>query len=555
MMIHPFLRFLRQILKYLTANIIIDNASCVDEAFSKIVGGTYDVVVSDYGMPRKNGLEFLELLREQGNDIPFILFTGKGTKEVAVKALNLGVNAYIDKHANPETVYGELVHGIEKTVKAARAQKFLQNKALQISAMEQAPRTILENHEFTKCARQIFDICKRLIQATSGYLALIDSTNKFNEVLFIDSGDYSCTVDKSLPMPIRGLRGEVYAQGKALYENDFVNSKWINFLPKGHVALENVLFAPIISEGKAVGVIGLANKNGGFVENDAILASYFVEITSIALLNSQALDKAEVAFNSRRMIEEELRTIFDSSPTWIFYKDKENCFIRVNQAFADAIQLSKRQIEGHSVFELFPKWQAEDYWKDDKRVIASGKPKLGIIEQMKVKDQFLWVKTDKLPYRGSGGNIIGVIGFVTDITEQRNRELTLRRMTLRFKLEDGNLYHTSEMLPIVSLEALKDLKKIGFDAVVISRTSQADFIKQIDPTVEFYWLAEHGRDHLKPDAETIKKIFEAKVKNTIFLFDGTRLFGLQNGRSRDSVSSSMVQRVRRVQRQHCIAAI
>ncbi len=90
-------------------------------------------------------------------------------------------------------------------------------------------------------------------------------------------------------------------------------------------------------------------------------------------------------------------------------------------------------------------------------VIASGKPKLGIIEQMKVKDQFLWVKTDKLPYRGSGGNIIGVIGFVTDITEQRNRELTLVRMTLRFKLEDGNLYHTSEMLPIVSLEALKDL--------------------------------------------------------------------------------------------------
>ncbi len=197
------------------------------------------MVVSDYGMPRKNGLEFLELLREQGNDIPFILFTGKGTKEVAVKALNLGVNAYIDKHANPETVYGEPVfHGIEKTVKAARAQKFLQNKALQISAMEQAPRTILENHEFTKCARQIFDICKRLTEVTSGYLALIDSTNKFNEVLFIDSGDYSCTVDKSLPMPIRGLRGEVYAQGKALYENDFVNSKWINFLPKGHVALK-----------------------------------------------------------------------------------------------------------------------------------------------------------------------------------------------------------------------------------------------------------------------------------------------------------------------------
>ena len=48
--------------------------------------GNYDVVVSDYEMPQKDGLQFLKELREQNNEIPFILFTGKGREEVAIQS-------------------------------------------------------------------------------------------------------------------------------------------------------------------------------------------------------------------------------------------------------------------------------------------------------------------------------------------------------------------------------------------------------------------------------------------------------------------------------------
>ncbi len=61
-------------------------------------------------------LEFLKELREQHNKIPFILFTGKGREEVAIKALNLGVDGYFNKQGSPETVYGELCYGIIQTV-------------------------------------------------------------------------------------------------------------------------------------------------------------------------------------------------------------------------------------------------------------------------------------------------------------------------------------------------------------------------------------------------------------------------------------------------------
>ena len=113
------------ILLDLDSSFEIDQACCVDEGLSKLAVGCYDVVVSDYEMPQKDGLQFLTELREQKNEIPFILFTGKGREEVAIKALNLGADGYHNKQGNPETVYGELSHSINLVVDRSKAKQAL----------------------------------------------------------------------------------------------------------------------------------------------------------------------------------------------------------------------------------------------------------------------------------------------------------------------------------------------------------------------------------------------------------------------------------------------
>ncbi len=100
----------------------IDHACCVDEALKKLASESYDLVVSDYEMPTKNGLEFLQELREQKNYIPFIMFTGKGREEVIIKALNLGADRYVNKNGDPETVYFELSHAITATVEQKKSK-------------------------------------------------------------------------------------------------------------------------------------------------------------------------------------------------------------------------------------------------------------------------------------------------------------------------------------------------------------------------------------------------------------------------------------------------
>lgn len=144
------------------------------------------------------------------------------------------------------------------------------------------------------------------------------------------------------------------------------------------------------------------------------------------LLGYKGLDKDVTDFVlAEKKLEEqqkEQQVIFDSLPAWVFYKDKKNNFVRVNKALADVMGMPREKLEGQPLSKFYPKKQAEAYWKDDKEVMASGRPKRNIIEPMDSPEGTLWVKTDKIPYRNEEGNIMGIIGFALDITEQKEAE-------------------------------------------------------------------------------------------------------------------------------------
>jgi hypothetical protein len=85
------------------------------------------------------------------------LFTGKGREEVAIKALNLGADGYFNKQGSPETVYGELAHGI----RTAFAHKETQER----SKKEETLRTILLDN--LPCTALILEKGTRTIVASN----------------------------------------------------------------------------------------------------------------------------------------------------------------------------------------------------------------------------------------------------------------------------------------------------------------------------------------------------------------------------------------------------
>jgi GAF domain-containing protein len=92
-------------------------------------------------------------------------------------------------------------------------------------------------------------------------------------------------------MPLKGLRESACKLQKVVYDNDFMNSDWAGFVPEGHVELRNIMFAPLSIGSKTVGILGLANKPGGFTEKDTDLAAGFGELAALALQNSRLIER------------------------------------------------------------------------------------------------------------------------------------------------------------------------------------------------------------------------------------------------------------------------
>jgi PAS domain S-box-containing protein len=113
--------------------------------------------------------------------------------------------------------------------------------------------------------------------------------------------------------------------------------------------------------------------------------------------------------------------------------------------------LPKEQLEGKSLFDLYPREQAETYWRDDQEVLASGLPKLNIVEPMRTAAGDRWVQTGKVPCRDAQGNLTGVIGFALDITERRRAEAELRESEARAQVAEAVRLERQRLAAVLNL--------------------------------------------------------------------------------------------------------
>ena len=86
-----------------------------DSAIERLRAESFDCVVSDYEMPGTDGLELLSRVRDRSDDLPFLLYTGKGSESIASRAINAGVTGYLQK-GGPEQ-HERLANRIEHAVR------------------------------------------------------------------------------------------------------------------------------------------------------------------------------------------------------------------------------------------------------------------------------------------------------------------------------------------------------------------------------------------------------------------------------------------------------
>lgn len=102
----------------------------------------FDIVILDYNLPDKSGLELLDQIRNTRKDVEVIITTGMGSERVAVDALRLHVNDYIIKEGN---FAAQVAKAVLYSCERLKLKKALQEKEELLRISELKYRTLIEN--------------------------------------------------------------------------------------------------------------------------------------------------------------------------------------------------------------------------------------------------------------------------------------------------------------------------------------------------------------------------------------------------------------------------
>jgi len=251
-------------------------------------------------------------------------------------------------------------------------------------------------------------------------------------------------------------------------------------MPEGHLSLSNVLFAPLMIRGKAVGLLGLANKSGEFTEDDAHIASAFSEITAIALVNKRMEEEREqllkdleqrvqertadlVTTNKQlrkqveqrkqaekalRKTEESYRTMIETMNQGLGIVDESGLWTYVNEKFCKMVGYAYDQLIGRPVHEQLDEMN---------RMIFKGqmiKRRKGEYEPYEMalnrKDgSTVDMLVSPKPIFDEADQFQGSFAVFSDITKQKKNEESFRKgiseiRILKDRLESENVHFRRE---------------------------------------------------------------------------------------------------------------
>ena len=159
-------------------------------------------------------------------------------------------------------------------------------------------------------------------------------------------------------------------------------------------------------------------------EDQTFITSIFRDIT----------DRKQVA----QLLGEErqqLRTLIDTIPDYIFIKDRQGKFVISNIAHTQAAGVSSSdELVGKDAYDTFPKELADQYHQDDAQVMESGESLLN--HERRTVDAHgneRWVLTNKIPLHNAEGIVTGLVGISRNITKRKQAEIQQRESEARLR--------------------------------------------------------------------------------------------------------------------------
>ncbi len=348
--------------------------SSAEETQDVIDSEDIDVIVSDYQMPDMNGLDFLEEVRNERDDgIPFIMFTGKGREEVAIKALNLGADRYIQKGGDPKSQYGVLADAITQEYESHKSKKKLEESKEELRESRKKYKKIFEESPLGVLH---YDEVGVIIECNDKFVDIIGSSR--DELIGFDM--LEDLENDELMEEVRSSLGD----GEGYYEGEYTS------ITAGETSIVRVFFK------------GIENEHG--------------EISSgIALVED---------ISERKEHEQELRrkeTYLDHTPAFINVIDENGKIKYHSYPSKEIVGLDPSKFMGEEGIEFVHPDDREKTLEMFSKVLENPGEECRAELRGKVEDGWIWLEVRAVNHLDDP-EINGIIVTAQDISERKEME-------------------------------------------------------------------------------------------------------------------------------------
>ncbi len=330
-----------------------------------------DCIVSDYDMPGTNGLEFLERVRASHPTLPFILFTGKGSEEIASEAISAGVTDYLQKQRGTEQ-YEMLLNRVRNAVDRRR----------------------------TRAA---------LAESEQKYSTLVEEAN--DGVLIVQDGVFEFANEKAadiLGTTVADVEGEFMPSFVAPEDRETLADRYAR-REGGESVPGRYEFTALTSSGDRV-PIELTSSRITYDGDPAVMAI--------------CRDVSERRHREREL--QRYRTLVETVGDAMYVLDTEGRITMVNEAFTEHAGVSRSELEGTHVST----YMGEDAFEKGADLIqelieSEGRDRGRFEFETDLRGERRIYEDNVAMLTDEDGEYAGSVGIIRDITDRKERERDL----------------------------------------------------------------------------------------------------------------------------------
>jgi PAS domain S-box-containing protein len=247
--------------------------------------------------------------------------------------------------------------------------------------------------------------------------------------------------------------------------------------------------------GEIVGIIGIGRDITKQKMAESKLKQQADDLQEINVLLEERQEKIQqqseqLAVERDRFEKEhkQLRTLIDSIPDFIYFKDSKARFITTNKKILNVYKVqSLDQVIGKTDHDFYPKELADNYYRDDIEVMKKNQPLIN--KEEIVYDEFgqkLFLSTTKIPLQDDNGEVFGLVGIGRDITKQKQTEEQLKK-------QSDELQEMNVLLEERSEEILQQSDELKNQRDILEQ-KHLELITLFDTIPDFIYFKDiHGR--------------------------------------------------------------